>query len=649
MLASLRPRNPARSRSRRLRSAAAASMLPAALLSACTASEDDGTPDPRAGEGWTVLHYSMADTDLEPFMVDDLNEMGEVGTQGGLQLRAFMDRSKEYGKAKALDQGNWVGARVLDVLPDRKSELVDDLGDVDSADPAVLADFIAQGIADRPAQKYALIISDHGASWPGIGPDEGADDNVLDLAEMTRGIRDGLKRAGLDRLDLLGFDACLMASYEVASAMAPLAKRLIASQELEPGHGWDYTVLQQAADDPDISADDLGSAILDGFKEQAKEEDTQESITLALLDLDRMKEVDEAVDALADALGERAAKVSGPVGRVAQKTLSFARSPDETEDAHLLDLGLLAGGIAVEALDVADEADAVVRAVNDVTLAKVDGKATKGASGLSIYFPPNSELIDDAYTKVRTAKGWNGFLDAYYGAGDALTDEESASLDDGATEVEFDGDGYLISSIYDEIGQDNLVGATIAYALKDADGSLRYIGEEFAEIGEDGEPVAAGFYDQTQLVISDGEDEAVAYLQLERAEDDGQYTVNVPMAYYAPDDVDGETYQDALLSLVFDEEGDIISEVYYAYDADAETYGELTVEPDGIIVPEILTVDAQGEEEWVATTETGLYADLDNLTYDLQPVEKRTPMRLELTVTDVGGNTSTVGRDIRVR
>ena len=33
------------------------------------------------GEGWTVLVYSIADTDLEPFLMEDVGEMG--GPSGG--------------------------------------------------------------------------------------------------------------------------------------------------------------------------------------------------------------------------------------------------------------------------------------------------------------------------------------------------------------------------------------------------------------------------------------------------------------------------------------------------------------------------------------------------------------------------------------
>eukprot|EP00879_Flechtneria_rotunda_P026132 GHRR01027837.1.p1 GENE.GHRR01027837.1~~GHRR01027837.1.p1 ORF type:complete len:184 (-),score=53.04 GHRR01027837.1:485-1036(-) len=41
-------------------------------------------------------------------------------------------------------------------------------------------------------------------------------------------------------LDIIGFDACLMAMYEVATSLAPFARHLLVSELLEPGHGWDY-------------------------------------------------------------------------------------------------------------------------------------------------------------------------------------------------------------------------------------------------------------------------------------------------------------------------------------------------------------------------------------------------------------------------
>ncbi len=613
------------------------------LLAGCSGTADSDEPD-EPGGGWTVLHYSMADTNLEPFMVADVNEIGEVGSTGSLQVREFMDRSAEYGDDELLDQGSWVGARVLDIDPG-SAELVEDLGDVNSADPTVLASFVAEGIAAHPAGHYALIISDHGASWPGVGPDEGSEGDVLDLAQIVEGVSAGLEEAGVDKLDLLGFDACLMGSYEVASAVAPLADRLVASQELEPGHGWDYRALQVLADDERATADDFGSAIVDGFEAQAAESGTGDSITLSMIDLTRMDAVDEALGEFSGALAERVATVAPAVGRAGESTLGFARSPNPDEDSQMKDLGMLASTIGVEALDVSDQADNLVRAINDAVVDSVAGQATNGATGLSIYFPPTQELSDGAYTEVASAATWTDFLISYYDAGTSIPEEEQPEfVDDGSgAEIEYDGEGYSITGVYDEVGEGNLTGASMSYALVGEDGTLTYLGEQSAVIGEEGAPVASGYYDLTALTVSDGEDTSYAYLALGYQEGDEVISMDVPMAYYAPEDVDGETYQDVLLSLVLDaESGDIVSEQYYVYDEESGGYGELNADPAGIIVPETLDVAPDGTQEWTATSDTGLYADLENLTYDLEPLPSGSVVQLDLTVTDFGDNSTTI-------
>src|SRR5690606_33305610 len=115
---------------------------------------------------------------------------------------------------------DWVGALVLDLGGD-EVVVLEDMGEVNTGDPQLLADVLAWTVDQFPADKYALIVSDHGASWPGIGGDESHDEDHLTLAEIADGIAAGLDAVGLDRLDLLGFDACLMATHEVAVAMAP--------------------------------------------------------------------------------------------------------------------------------------------------------------------------------------------------------------------------------------------------------------------------------------------------------------------------------------------------------------------------------------------------------------------------------------------
>lgn len=78
------------------------------------------------------------------------------------------------------------------------------------------------------------------------------------------------------KLDIIGFDACLMAMYEVGSVMAPYAHYLLASELLEPGQGWDYSSLGNlvegtrwsgAAVDPAVghSEADLADLLINSF------------------------------------------------------------------------------------------------------------------------------------------------------------------------------------------------------------------------------------------------------------------------------------------------------------------------------------------------------------------------------------------------
>lgn len=63
------------------------------------------------------------------------------------------------------------------------------------------------------------------------------------IYSLVQGLKDGLAGQAVQQLDVLGFDACLMSMYEVAGAVAPYARTLLASEMLEPGHGWDYSAL----------------------------------------------------------------------------------------------------------------------------------------------------------------------------------------------------------------------------------------------------------------------------------------------------------------------------------------------------------------------------------------------------------------------
>lgn len=611
----------------------AASVTTGADVTNPSESVPSGAP---AAEGWTVLVYSIADTDLEPFMMDDVAEMGSVGSGPGLNIVGLVDRAADYSADPVLGLDDWQGAKLLHVK-EGSAEVLNDLGDVNTGDPQLLADFIATGVTNFPAARYSLIISDHGASWPGVGGDESSQYDTLSLAELEAGIQAGLAGAGLDKFDLLGFDACLMATYEVASELAPYADRLLASQELEPGHGWDYGALQLLNDSPDTDVDTLGSALIDGFEAQAKAQDTSTEITLSLVDLTEMGVVDAAMNEFTTALTARAAALGPIIGRERAKVLSFGRNPDPANDTHMVDLGILVSEIGIDALDVSDQADTVIRAINDSVIDSVAGAATRGATGLSIYFPPQQTWFSSDYYDVEAAAGWSAFLDAYYTGGASIPTDEQPQFEGNDADIFFDQDGLNVSGVFDLAAADNIVTAAIDYGIVDADGTITFIGVEPAAVDDDGSGLALGIFDLTVLTISDGQDTVYAYLDMWVDDETGLATIDVPLAYYPPGD-DSASYDDVLLSLVFDSDGNIVSETYYVYNDETDTYGELTTEPDGIIVPLVYQSNPDGTGEWVPTSDVGLFADLPNLVYDLEPLESGTQLYVELSVSDFGGN-----------
>lgn len=594
---------------------------------------DAGTSDDTAtseGGTWTVLHYSVADNNLEPAMAGDVNEIGEVGSTGDLQVREYMDRSPEYGDDPVLDQDSWVGARVFDIGEGGATTLVDDLGDTDSSDPQTLADFVGQGLTDLPADHYALIISDHGGQWNGIGQDETSGGGLLTLPDLVEGISAGLDAAEVDKLDLLGFDACLMAGYEVATAMAPLADRMVASQESEPGHGWDYAALSAAADGG--SPDDLGSAIIDGFQSQSEEAGDVAGVTLSMLDLTQIDVLDSAIADFSTAL-EGSAAAPTAVGRAQTEVQGFGKSPDPAQDQHLSDLASLAAQVSEESPDIAEQADALTAAVDTVVLDDFAGEALPGSTGLSIYLPPSVDLYSTDYESVADT-AWVGFLDSYYGLGEAIPADAAAAFTQYDPDVTYDDSGVTLAAAYDPASQDNLTAATISYAVYEDDGTVTYLGEEAADLGTADDPTAVGTFDFTTLEMSDGEDVVSAYTDLDVDLDAGLVTISSPLLYYADENSDGE---DVVLTLVLDADtGDYISDTYYQTDPTTGLLGEAQLDPAGLIYPELPNYDADGVETWYAG-ETGLYADLANITYDFVPLESGLPLQMDLALYDFGG------------
>ncbi len=101
------------------------------------------------------------------------------------------------------------------------------------ADPNTLKDFIRWGVETCPAEKYALVLWDHGGgSMTGLFIDELFNNDWMAVSELGS----AMKEAGT-QFEMVLIDACLMANLETARAIGDSAKWLVASEEVVPGSG----------------------------------------------------------------------------------------------------------------------------------------------------------------------------------------------------------------------------------------------------------------------------------------------------------------------------------------------------------------------------------------------------------------------------
>jgi hypothetical protein len=598
----------------RVAAAIATAVVSLATLTACAGGPGGALTGGAAGDSWTVMTFMIADTNLEYFQMEDMAEQEAVGSRPGFNLISYLDRSADFSTDPVIGIPNFTGAKVIQVKRNGGSEVLRSPGEVNTGDPAILAGFISQTIKDFPAAHYALILNDHGSSWPGVGADGSADNDQLTLAELHQGISDGLDGGGLDKLDMLGFDACLMATYETASTLQDVADRMVASQELEPGYGWDYTSLETAARGG--SVDDLADSILKAFDQQSLQEG-ESQVTLAEIDLTKMAAVDKAVDGFTAALTPDLADAAPSVGRALQGSLAFGATPDY--DFHMTDLGNLAGQLG-------GAGDAVTAAIDGVIMNKVDGQATQGASGMAIYFPPQQSAYNAKYDAVTAAGTWTSFLKAYYAAGQAGGETPTFASD--KAESAFQNGGFVVAQqVTSDVNQITDVQVYYGYV---EDGKTILIGDEDAYIDDDN--FAVGFFDTYQLWINDGSKETSFYSSFEVNKDSDVATVGVPIAYYAGGSTNGTQ---AFLQMTYaPSTGTILSETFYGPDASG-AYSEIA--PDEGATFEALKVDLNSNSYFQSTPTVLLSADPDKLTFDYRQLKSGTKVYAEVDIKNSAG------------
>ena len=210
---------------------------------AATSSDDrdKSDTDQYDNDSWAVYWY-LCGSDLESengAATADLMEMLEV------ELPENVSVVIQTGGASSWDNDtvspNVIGRYLYDV---NGFQQIDEQPQANMGEAQTLADFLSFCESNFPAEHKVMIFWNHGGgSVSGAAFDENYDNDSLTLDEMYSAfslVYDLID--GETPFEVVGFDTCLMATIDTAYAFSDIAKYLVASEELEPGCGWNYTV-----------------------------------------------------------------------------------------------------------------------------------------------------------------------------------------------------------------------------------------------------------------------------------------------------------------------------------------------------------------------------------------------------------------------
>lgn len=225
---------------------------------------------PAQPKEWTVMVYVNGKNDLEVAGLYNINKMELVGSNDSLNIVAEIGRMNGQENDVSFD-GNWTGARRYYVTQDSneekiKSKQLQSFDNVDMGDWKHLVEFAKWARTNYPARRYALIIWNHGSGWltskavsaaKGISYDYETK-NHISTPEL------GMAMKEIGKVEILGYDACLMQMAEVIYEAREYADYVVGSEETVPGTGFPYDAILKAFDSS-RSSEELAKTMVSAY------------------------------------------------------------------------------------------------------------------------------------------------------------------------------------------------------------------------------------------------------------------------------------------------------------------------------------------------------------------------------------------------
>ena len=342
----------------------------------------------------TMLVYMCA-TDLESkygMGTADLNEMASAIHSDKFNIIVETGGTKQW-KNQIMKAGTNQRWRILN----GQVESLGNVGKKAMTDGDTLANFISWGVKNYPANRYFLVLWDHGGgSMTGYGYDELYPNSSMTLDKVSAAI----KSTGV-KFDIIGFDACLMQNAETAFALTPYADYLIGSEETEPGTGWAYTNwLNAVAKNTSMPSLEIGKMIIDDFVTGNQPgASANDKNTLSIVDLAEFEYV------FPKAISSFARSISQTISSNNYKAVADARSVSkEFAQSQALDqVDLLHFANSLQTA----EGQNLIKALQSCIKYNRTSRTVKNAYGMSIYFPYRNSRYLSSMLKIYDRIGFD--------------------------------------------------------------------------------------------------------------------------------------------------------------------------------------------------------------------------------------------------
>jgi len=400
---------------------------------------------------WTFMVYMAGDNNLSSAGETDIGELAKIGSSEDVNIIVEFDRigTSKHSKRYFIQKDD--------------IQEIEDLGETDCGDPNTALDFIRWTADSYPADRYGLVLWNHGGGWEPSAIDtiatevgtaeygraEGAERSASPLGRVffRTSLRKIMSQESMDDraicsddgsghsidtielgkvlekatnvlgqpIDLLGMDACLMSNFEVAYQVRNQAHYIVASEENEPANGWPYNlVLEKLVTNPDIATAEFCAHIVDAYIQSYAH--TNFTVTQSAFDLSQSAKLAQSLDKLAQSLKANMPAVRNDIWSSQFHAAKFMHNT-------LWDIRHFC-----QMLHQTTSNESVRNACQSVLIALTPGEGNfilaeshrgekvKNCGGVTIYFTPPPNGISKFYGELDYAKShfWDELLKEYH-------------------------------------------------------------------------------------------------------------------------------------------------------------------------------------------------------------------------------------------